>query len=178
MLTRQMTAPVFPVRLAELRAELATRELHPGESFEVGAVSVRAAKGNHPNGVLAYRIDHGGRSMVFVTDTEHYACVDPALAALAEGADVLVYDAQYTEDEYRGARGPSKVGWGHSTYVAGVALAQAARVGTLVLFHHDPRRTDAEVRAIEEQARAMFPGAVAARGREHRPARRAAGAAA
>ena len=66
------------------------------------------------NGVYAYRIEHEGRSLVYATDTEHYACVDPALRTLAEGADVLVYDAQYTPEEYR-----TKVGWGHSTYVAG-----------------------------------------------------------
>ena len=92
---------------------------------------VRVAKLNHPGGVLAYRIEHEGRSVVYATDTEHYACVDPALRALAEGADVLIYDSQYTPEEYRGDAGRSKVGWGHSTYVAGAELARAAGVGQL-----------------------------------------------
>ena len=108
--------------------------------------------------MLAYRIEHEGRSVVYATDTEHYACVDPALLALAEGADVLIYDSQYTPEEYRGDTGRSQVGWGHSTYVAGAELARAAGVGELVLFHHDPQRSDAGVADIERAgARSSSP---------------------
>ncbi|MGD0525637.1 MAG: MBL fold metallo-hydrolase, partial [Polyangiaceae bacterium] len=74
------------------------------------------------------------------------------------GADVLVYDAQYLPEEYG-----AKVGWGHSTYEAGAALAKAAGVRKLVLFHHDPARTDAEVDAVEARARGVFDDVVAAR---------------
>lgn len=157
-LERQMSAPTFPVRLDEVGARLTMREARLGESFDVGEATVRVAKGNHPGGVLAYRVEHEGRSIVYATDTEHYACVDPALRALAEGADVLVYDAQYTQEEYA-----AKVGWGHSTWKAGTDLARAAGVGTLVLYHHDPMRSDEGVRRIEEAARSVFPDTVAAR---------------
>ena len=162
-LAHQMSDPVFPVRHDQLRATIEVREVAPGEAWLAGGAKVRVAKGNHPNGVLAYRIDFGGRSVVYATDTEHYACVDPELSALAEGADVLIYDSQYTEEEYRGAAGGPKVGWGHSTYVAGAELAKAAGVGTYVLFHHDPRRSDDEVAELERRARALFPSSVAAR---------------
>jgi phosphoribosyl 1,2-cyclic phosphodiesterase len=162
-LAHQMTAPVFPVRLDELSAEIATREVRSGEGFAVGDVIVRVAKLNHPGGVHAYRITHGGRSIVYATDTEHYACVDPALVQLAAGADILIYDAQFTPEEYSGQTGPSKVGWGHSTYAAGAELAKAAGVSQLVLFHHDPRRSDAQVASIEDCGRALFPATVAAR---------------
>ena len=101
--------------------------------------------------------------MVYATDTEHYSCVDPTLRRLAQGADVLIYDAQYTPEEYRGDEGPSRVGWGHSTYEAGAKLAAAADVKQLVLFHHDPRRDDAGVARIERRAQDLFAGAVAAR---------------
>ena len=117
-LVHQMSAPVFPVRLDELRAELTLREIRAGEPFAAGEATVRAAKLNHPGGVHAFRVEHGGRSVVYATDTEHYECLDPALVALAQGADVLIYDAQYTPEEYRGEIGPSKVGWGHSTFAA------------------------------------------------------------
>lgn len=157
-LERQMSAPVFPVRLDEVGARIATREVRVGDAFEVGEALVRVARGNHPGGVVAYRIEHEGRSVVYATDTEHYACVDPALRALCDGADVLVYDSQYTPEEYR-----TKLGWGHSTYVAGAELARAAGVGTYVLFHHDPLRTDEQVLALEQSARAAFAGSVAAR---------------
>ncbi len=157
-LERQMSAPVFPVRLDETSARIDTREVKVGDVFDVGEATVRIAKGNHPGGVVAYRVEHEGKSVVYATDTEHYACVDPALRALCEGADVLVYDAQYTPEEYE-----RKVGWGHSTYVAGAELARAAGVGTLVLFHHDPMRSDDGVAGIESKARALFASSVAAR---------------
>lgn len=163
VLEHQMTAPVFPVRLDQLAAALETREVVPGDRFAVGDAQVTVARGNHPGGSLAFRIDYGGRSVVYATDTEHYSCVDPALRALAMDADVLIYDSQYTPAEYRGDAGPSRVGWGHSTYEDGCKLAHAARVGQYVLFHHDPKRDDAAVADLERRAQALFAGAVAAR---------------
>ena len=158
-LSRQMTEPHFPVQLDDLSAQLSYREARAGQALELdGGVVVKVARLNHPGGVFAYRIEHEGTSLVYATDTEHYACVDPALRALAEGADVLIYDAQYTPEEYQ-----AKVGWGHSTYAAGAEVAKSAGVGKLVLFHHDPMRTDAGVAAIETAARALFPSTVAAR---------------
>ena len=162
-LDRQMAAPNFPVRLDELAAKIDLQEARSGQVLRIGEATVRVAKLNHPGGVHAYRIEHEGQSLVYATDTEHYACVDPTLLALAEGADVLIYDAQYTPEEYRGAGGRSRVGWGHSTYVAGAEVARAAGVGTLVLFHHDPSRNDAGVLDIERRARELFPSSVAAR---------------
>ena len=157
-LMHQMSAPVFPVRLEEIGAQLSTREVKLGETFDVGEAKVTVAKGNHPGGVVAYRIEHEGKSLVYATDTEHYACVDPALRTLSMGADVLVYDSQYSPDEYK-----TKVGWGHSTYVEGAELARAAGVGKYVLFHHDPVRTDPQVADFEARAQALYPSSVAAR---------------
>jgi phosphoribosyl 1,2-cyclic phosphodiesterase len=163
VLGAQMTAPVFPVRLDELAADLRLREVKSGDAFDVGEAHVRVARLNHPGGVLAYRIDYAGKSVVYATDTEHYACVDPVLRNLAEGADVLIYDSQYTPEEYRGDSGRSRLGWGHSTYVAGAEVARAAGVGRYVLFHHDPQRSDAGVAAVERAAQELFPASVAAR---------------
>lgn len=91
--------------------------------MRVGEALVRAARLNHPDGVLGWRIEHGGRSVVYATDTEHYSVPVPHLVALARDADVLIYDPMYTEAEHAGRVGPSKVGWGHSTWEAGVAVA-------------------------------------------------------
>ncbi len=162
-LRRQMSAPVFPVDLRDVPAAMSFQELRDRQTIEIGEARVTAVRLNHPDAVHAYRIDHGGRSIVYATDTEHYACVDRRLLALAQGADVLIYDAQYLPEEYAGERGPSRVGWGHSTYAAGVELAKAAGVDRLVLFHHDPTRTDEGVRAIEAKAAELFPDVVAAR---------------
>ena len=162
-LAYQMSAPNFPVRFDELGADIALREVKHGDTFTAAGATITVAKLNHPGSVHAYRIEQGGRSVVYATDTEHYACVDPTLKALAAGADILIYDSQYTPEEYRGDAGRSKVGWGHSTYVAGAELAAAAGVGRYVLFHHDPQPDDPGVADVERRARDLFGGAIAAR---------------
>ena len=162
-LVHQMTAPVFPVRLDELSSKLLTRNVRPGECFSAAGAEITVAKGNHPGGVHAYRIDYGGHAVVYATDIEHYACTDPGLVALARNADVLIYDAQYTQEEYEGVVGRAKVGWGHSTNVAAAELAAAAGIGHLYLFHHDPSRSDEAVRELEAATRRLYENATAAR---------------
>ena len=162
-LAAQMRAPHFPVTLEDMGAELSFTELGHGGRLAFGEVTVTAAALDHPGGVLAYRVERGGRSVVYATDSEHGDGPDPRLVALARGADLLIYDAMYTADEYAGRVGPSRVGWGHSTWEAGVAAADAAGVGRLVLFHHDPRRGDDAVDAIEAAAARARPGTLAAR---------------
>ena len=151
-------APFFPVAFDDLGGTVTARELRANDRFTIGDISITMARLNHPDPVYGFRLEHDGQSIVYATDTEHFACVDPALAKLASGADILIYDSQYTPEEY-----PSKVGWGHSTWAAGVELARAAAVPQLVLFHHDPARTDAQLAALEATARAVLPGTVAAR---------------
>lgn len=151
-------APFFPVDFADLEQQISVRELRANERFTIGDITITMAKLNHPDPVYGFRLEHDGHSIVYATDTEHFACVDPTLKKLAAGADILIYDAQYTPEEY-----PSKVGWGHSTWLAGTELARAAGVPQLVLFHHDPNRTDDQVAAIEAAASACLPGTVAAR---------------
>jgi ribonuclease BN (tRNA processing enzyme) len=91
--------------------------------------------------------------------------VDPRLAKLAQGVDVLIYDSQYTPEEYSGTAGSggSKVGWGHSTFDEAVKLAKTSGAKKLILYHHDPMQTDAAVAEKERRARALLPSAEAAR---------------
>jgi phosphoribosyl 1,2-cyclic phosphodiesterase len=151
-------APFFPISYDDLGATIATRELRANDRFMVGDIEVTMARLNHPDPVYGFRLEHAGQSIVFATDTEHFSCVDPALEQLAAGADILIYDSQYSPEEY-----PSKVGWGHSTWAAGAELARAAGVPQLVMFHHDPGRTDEQLAALEADAARAFPGTVAAR---------------
>lgn len=151
-------APFFPVDYAQLSDQVSTRELKANDTFTIGDITVTMAKLNHPDPVYGYRLEANGQSIVYATDTEHFSCVDPTLKKLAAGADILIYDSQYTPEEY-----PSKVGWGHSTWLAGAELARAAGVPQLVMFHHDPNRTDEQLAVIEAAAAANLPGTVAAR---------------
>ena len=163
-LRSQMTWPNFPVELGQVPAALRYEPMALGQPFPVGSAVVRAARLNHPNGVIAYRIEHDGCAVVYATDTEHYPDrIDRALVDLAAGADLMIYDAQYTPEEYAGVIGAPRTGWGHSTWVEGVRVAREAGVGQLVLFHHDPTHDDAAVSAIERSAQTVLPGTVAAR---------------
>lgn len=162
-LAQQMTPPHFPVRLTDMRSNLSFVELGERGALEVGACTVRSVRLHHPDGVNAYRIELGDRAVVYATDVEHGTEADEHLIELARGADVLIYDAMYTEGEYVGASGPARKGWGHSTWEAGARIADRAGVKQLVLFHHDPSRTDAQVAALEAEAAAARPGTIAAR---------------
>ena len=153
-----MSAPCFPVDFGSLPSTIGCHDLGTRRRFASGPFEVTVAPLSHPDPVYAYRVDAGGRSVVYATDTEHGDVVDERLVELARGADVLVYDAQYLPEEF-----PMKRGWGHSTFAAGAEVAAAAGVRTLALFHHDPRRTDDEVGAMVRRARDIFPSTVAAR---------------
>jgi len=109
----------------------------------------------HPSGgVNVFRIEWGGKSMVYATDVEGVVGGDMRLAAFAKGADLLIHDAQYTRDEY--IQTPRQ-GWGHSTPEMATFVAEMAQVGQLVLFHHDPAHDDARLDEMAASAQKLFP---------------------
>ncbi len=160
VLAGQMARPMFPVPMKELRASLSFEDFRAGESFAIGdAVQVKTARLNHPDGATGYRIEHAGKSICYVTDTEHVpGTPDQRILALIEGADLVIYDCTYTDAEY-----PSHVGWGHSTWQEGVRLCKAANVRQLAIFHHDPNHEDDFMLAVEREARSAWDGATVAR---------------
>lgn len=158
VLEQQMQAPNFPVPLAEAGARVEFAQLK-SERVRIGDVSVESFPLNHPQGAYGYRIEAGGKSIVYATDLEHGdRQLDRTLRDYAAGADVLIYDAQYNDEEYATHRG-----WGHSTWHEATRVARDARVGRLFLFHFDPAHSDARVAESERRARAEFEAACAAR---------------
>lgn len=155
-----MQSPLFPVPLPKLNAHLTFEDFHPGDVLDIGdGIIVRTTPLNHPGGGIGYRIDYGGHSVCYITDTEHVpGRLDPHILALIQGADMLIYDTSYTDDEFESRRG-----WGHSTWREGIRLARAGNVGRLCLFHHDPDHDDARMDEILAQARAELPDCIAAR---------------
>jgi phosphoribosyl 1,2-cyclic phosphodiesterase len=160
----QMSSAVFPVTFEELEARVDFRELaeesRPASGFEVSAMSVR-----HPGGALGYRFRDCGtpdRELVYVSDNElsFAARYDgphdwrERFVEFVRGAKVLVHDTMYRAEEYI-----DHVGWGHSTYEDAVELALEAEVERLVLFHHSPERSDADI----DDCVAMCRARVAAR---------------
>jgi len=148
-----MQPPWFPVSFKSAGASKTFHHLD-GASFTIDDIGVTPARLFHPQGVTGYRLERGGSVLVIATDVEHgEPGSDQALLRLAEGADVLIYDAQYHPEEYASLR----KGWGHSTWEAAVTLAQEAGVGRLYLTSHDPSRTDDQVDEIADLARQQFP---------------------
>ncbi len=110
---------------------------------------------------MLYRIEFGGRALVYATDVEAPKGGHEDVVDLARGADVLIHDSQYTDHEYFEAQ-HTKAGWGHSTVRMAAEVAREAGVGSLLLYHHDPSHDDAEVLQLERLAQSIFPNSQAA----------------
>ena len=160
VLLRQMQAPTFPMPLKAMAASRSFHALGSGSQLRVGAIEVTAKSLNHPQGCLGFRFEAGGRALAFATDTEHRqdGSVDDGLRDLARDADLLIHDAQYTDDEYS-----RRVGWGHSSYSGATRIAKNCGAKSLVLFHHDPAHDDTFLQRMENDARSLFPWCLAAR---------------
>jgi len=162
LFTNQLMFPYFPVSLEDLNAKISFHEIKRCNNIKIKDVTIKLARLNHPGGCIGYRIEYGGKSLVYATDTEHFSCVDKSLLKLALNADVLIYDCNYTEDEYSGRIGPPRTHWGHSTWTQGVKIAKAAKVKKFILFHHDPAHDDKFVAKIERDAKKEFKKSYAA----------------
>ena len=169
-------APYFPVPLGQTLADVRVVKVEEGAPTEVGdgvPASGRKTVGDrlvvegrilgervHPNsGVAVYRVSDGRRSLVYATDVELADDASKAaVAGFAQGADLLILDAHFTDEEYR-----SCAGWGHNSVGMALEVAEMARCGRVVLFHHHPLRDDARMAALEEDAVRRHPRARAAR---------------
>lgn len=121
-------------------------------AFPHGAMTIHPFPLNHPQGAVGYRIESGGACIVHASDLEHgHGELDSVLREYAQNADVLIYDAQYTDEEYG-----AKKGWGHSTWREAARVARDAGVKRLILFHHDPQHDDRTMQAIVAEARRHF----------------------
>jgi phosphoribosyl 1,2-cyclic phosphodiesterase len=113
---------------------------------------------NHPNRATGYRLEHNGKAVAYITDTEHeLGRRDNNVLQIVDRADIMIYDCTYTDEEY-----PAHKNWGHSTWQEGVRLANAAKVKTLVLFHHDPDHDDDFMDRVAADAAEARPGTIVA----------------
>lgn len=165
MLTDQMNKIYFPLAMNDLQARMRFQAIDEG-TFAIGGCTVTAMLVNHPSFAFGYRITENGKSVVYISDNEPF---DPALARkfrnveqriidayerstgdpnqrlydFVSGADLLIHDATYTPEEYH-----DRNGWGHSHYLFTLKVAAEGNVKKLVLFHHDPSHSDADMDAI------------------------------
>jgi phosphoribosyl 1,2-cyclic phosphodiesterase len=158
-LSRYLSPPLFPVYIRDMPAV----QLHEvvSDKFEIGEFMISSALVSHKDPTIGYRIEAAGKTVTYLPDHE------PALGsndftvgrewtsgyALAEGADLLIHDAQYTPEEY-----DSRVGWGHSSIPQAFQFATLAETKQLIPFHHDPTHSDDELdQLFDKQIRSMRP---------------------
>lgn len=149
-LTRYLSPPLFPIHLRSLPCRLELHEV-PDGTIEIGPFRVESAYVCHPGPTVGYRIEQNGAVVTYLPDHEP-ALGNPTFPGdpqwtsgydLAAGADLLLHDAQYTDEEYA-----THVGWGHSSISQAIAFAELADVGHLVAFHHDPTHGDDRLERI------------------------------
>lgn len=151
-MARFLSPPFFPVRMTEIPSQLQFHDAPEGE-FTVEGFSVTAQRVLHQGPTVAYRVQNGDASIGYIPDHEPgLAGIDELRRArwisgygIAHDVDLLLHDAQYSEDEYA-----DRVGWGHSAISHTVAFAQRCEVRRLMMFHHEPRHSDAQLEALRE----------------------------
>ena len=144
MLDGVFSRPYWPLSLTAYAGDVQVEPI--SYPLRIGKLTVEGIEGSHPGGCQVFRLSFGGRSMVYATDFEHEEEASRRLAELARGTDLLLYDGQYTEEEY-----PTKKGFGHSTASEGLRLQERCGAKRLVLIHHDPQSSDEELMRREAE---------------------------
>jgi len=151
----RMVDGFFPVKFNDLKAEIHYLDRLRYGPLTVDGTTIEGISLQHPQGGYGFRFREGEKTLVFITDNE--LPQDPARDShlsrfidFCKGADILIHDAQYTPAEM-----PYRKGWGHSDYISTLDLAFEADAGKLILFHHDPVRTDTEVASIEAHCKGV-----------------------
>lgn len=155
-----MSSPLFPVEVEVFKAATEYRDFRSGDvlhPFE--GATLHTAPLDHPDGASGYRLEYGGKVFALISDTSGFPGKrDRELVQLARGADLIVYDATYTEEEIA-----TRETWGHSTWNRGIRLANEAGAKQLCLFHHDPSHDDDFMDALAADASDARPGTITAR---------------
>ena len=153
--TMLMKDPVFPVPSSLIEKACSFNDYKCGQEFDLdGGILIKTGQLNHPNGACGYRIEFEGKIIAVCTDTEHFEDrIDENVVALAQDADLMVYDAAYTEESY-----PNFKGWGHSTWQEAIKVADAANVKQTFLFHHEPSHSDEIMDKIAQEVALIKDG--------------------
>lgn len=147
-----------PIPLKQIEAQLQFYDLVCGQKFILDDITIETRPLNHPNGAMGYRLTWQDNSIVYCSDTEHFPDrLDENILYLARNADLLIYDAMYTDAEYHNPTYP-KIGWGHSTWQEAVKIAHEAGVKKLAIFHHEPSHDDQILDQIAIEAKQAFNG--------------------
>lgn len=141
-LDRMISPPLWPLRVVDYKSDVVCHDIrHP---FSIGDIHIDLLESHHPGGCTLFRVTHEDRSLVYATDYEHEIESLDELVSFSEGTDLLLYDAQYTDEEYE-----EKKGFGHSTAGMGLRVMKESGAKQIRFVHHDPRHTDEMMRKME-----------------------------
>ena len=141
--------PFWPITMEQVAADIVWHDLLPGMCVELaGGAVVKTAKANHGPGALIFRIERGGASFVYGVDHEITEETKSSYCEFVRNCDILLFDGMYTEDEYLRCSG-----FGHSAWTWGPKIGAVCEIGTVLITHHDWKRTDAVLRDMEQAAR-------------------------
>lgn len=158
LLAKVISPPYFPIPWAQIACQKTCIDLSLDAIFTRKHLKISLMGLDHPGGSTGYRVDITDKSVCYITDTAHSpGKIDHNLVEFIQRTDLLIYDTTFTEEEFA-----TKPTWGHSTWNQAVALAKAAAVRRLALFHHNPDHDDAFMESIEAQAQAHFSQAFVA----------------
>ncbi|RKY83409.1 MBL fold metallo-hydrolase [candidate division KSB1 bacterium] len=155
MVSSVMKPPFFPVKFSEVSADISLKE-NCRRSFKIGSIKIESILISHPNQGLGYKFIERGKCFVFIPDNE-LSFLHPGglgykdYVEFSSGADLLIHDAEYTEEEYK-----SKVSWGHSIYTDALKLALDAKVKKFGLFHHNQDRVDNELDSMVDNCKKLI----------------------
>lgn len=158
-LMNMMTSPLFPIPLSSIGALKFYRDFLAGSAFSMRpGLEVRTTPLDHPHGATGYRFDYGGHSLCYISSTQHRpGKQNQAILKLIAGADVVIYDSYYSDQEYS----PEFCG-GHSTWEEGVRLCRAAGARRLIAFQHHPAHDDAFLDEMQQGLDQALPGSLVA----------------
>ena len=154
----QMQSIYFPVQLDNMGAQMEFVKYDTSELVDEKGALVNVAEVQHPGGCIALRVEFKKKSVVFCTDVEHLNGIDQNLVDLAMNVDVLIHEAQYTDEELE-----THKGWGHSSYSQAIEVAERCNVKQLIITHHDPDHNDEFLRKMEMRSQERFKDLVFAR---------------
>jgi len=150
----QMSLPFFPTRLPDLPAKFMFKDLK--NRFKIGNLQIQTMINNHPNYTKGLKFVENNKCVVFLTDNELFAKKQRTpyknFVKFVKGADLLIHDAQYTEEEYK-----SKIGWGHSTCNQVMKLAEDSGVRHVIFTHHDPLHSDEFIDEMVQKSKEKYP---------------------
>jgi len=154
VMEEQMSSPYFPVDTSEMKAGRNFYDIEEGRTQLDDHARMQTLWLNHPQGCMGFRLETKEGVLVYATDNEPGDEVfDKNVRKLAEGADVLIYDAQYLPEEYE----TRKRGWGHSHWREAIKIVMESGARELVLFHHDPDHDDVLIDKVVQDARNYYP---------------------